>query len=156
MRLSIIAVGRLRAGPEKALLEQYLKRLPWPVSLNEVAAEPPGRSAKERRQRENQRLLAALPEQAAIVALDERGRNLGSEAFAALLREWREDGRAEIAFVIGGAGGLEKRLLDHAELSLSLGPMTWPHMLVRALLAEQLYRAHSILAGHPYHRGGEA
>lgn len=154
MRISIVAVGRLRAGPEKTLLEQYLKRLPWPVTVREVAAEPAGRSAEERRRRENQHLLEAIPDKAGIIALDERGRALSSRAFADLLADWRDRGTAEIAFVIGGASGLDERLRRDAELVLSLGPMTWPHLVVRALLAEQLYRAHSILAGHPYHRDG--
>ena len=154
MRINIVAVGRLRAGPEKALLEQYLKRLPWPVTVREVAAEPAGRSAEERRRRENERLLEAIPDKAGIIALDERGRGLSSQAFAELLADWRDRGTAEIAFVIGGASGLDERLRRRAELVLSLGPMTWPHLVVRALLAEQLYRAHSILMGHPYHRGG--
>jgi 23S rRNA (pseudouridine1915-N3)-methyltransferase len=154
LRISIVAVGRLRSGPEKALLEQYLKRLPWPVAEREVAAETAGRSEAERRRREGARLLAALPDGAKVVALDGRGRSLSSEAFAGVLGEWRDQSIAEIAFVIGGAGGLDARLGERAELTLSLGPMTWPHLMVRAMLAEQLYRAHSILAGHPYHRGG--
>ncbi|MDP6707942.1 MAG: 23S rRNA (pseudouridine(1915)-N(3))-methyltransferase RlmH [Alphaproteobacteria bacterium] len=154
MRISIVAVGRLRAGPERALLEQYLKRLPWPVAEREVAAETTGRSQSERRRREGTRLLAALPDSAKVVALDGRGRSLSSEAFAGHLGRWRDEGAAEIAFVIGGAGGLDARLRERAELTLSLGPMTWPHLMVRAMLAEQLYRAHSILAGHPYHRSG--
>jgi 23S rRNA (pseudouridine1915-N3)-methyltransferase len=154
VRINIVAVGRLRAGPEKALLEQYSKRLPWPVSVREVAAEPVGRSTEERRRRENERLLEAISDKAGIVALDERGRALSSRAFADLLGDWRDRGTAEITFVIGGASGLDERLRRRAELVLSLGPMTWPHLVVRALLAEQLYRAHSILAGHPYHRGG--
>ena len=97
-------------------------------------------------------LRATLPKQAVLVALDARGQSLTSEAFAARLAKWRDGSAGDLAFVIGGADGLEPALVKRADLVLSLGAMTWPHMLARAMLAEQLYRAATILQGHPYHR----
>ena len=97
-------------------------------------------------------LLAAVPQGARLVALDERGKNLDSPAFAALMGRWQDDGLGDLAFAIGGPDGLSPAVLERADLTLSLGPMTWPHLLVRVLLVEQLYRAQSILDGHPYHR----
>lgn len=106
----------------------------------------------ERKQREGERLLSALPPAARVVALDEGGINIGSEAFAERLREWRDSGTGTAVFVIGGPDGLDSAVLDRADLRLALGRMTWPHMMVRGMLAEQIYRAQQILAGHPYHR----
>jgi 23S rRNA (pseudouridine1915-N3)-methyltransferase len=152
VRLTIAAVGRLRAGPEKALVDAYLGRLAWPVSVREVA-KMRAREPVVRRERENRLLLAALPAGARLVALDSRGLALDSEGFAARLGDWQDRGVAELGFLVGGADGLEAATLARAELVLSFGRMTWPHLLARAMLAEQLYRAQSILAGHPYHRG---
>lgn len=152
MRLTIAAVGRLRAGPEKALVDDYLGRLAWPVRVREVV-ETRAREPAVRRQHENRLLLAALPAGAPVVALDSRGTALDSEGFAARLGDWQDRGVAELGFAIGGADGLEAATLARAELVLSFGRMTWPHLLARVMLAEQLYRARSILAGHPYHRG---
>src|SRR5262245_12039715 len=101
-------------------------------------------------------LLAQIPDGATVVALDRSGKALGSEDFAAHLARWRNDGVADLAFVIGGAEGLDRTVLDRAHFRLSLGAMTWPHLLARVLLAEQIWRASAILAGHPYHRGGTA
>ncbi len=106
----------------------------------------------ERMAREASLLLAVVPKGAVIVALDERGKNLSSPEFAELLRGWRDNGRHDVAFLIGGADGLDPNVRHSAEMILSFGALTWPHMLVRGLLAEQLYRAHSILNNHPYHR----
>ena len=150
MRVSIIVVGRARDGPERALYETYVGRLPWPVRLVEV--EPRGRfPAAELPRREAELLLKAAGPSTLLVALDEKGRAMDSAAFAAQLARWR-DQAGELAFIIGGADGLHDSVRARASLLLSLGPMTWPHMLVRVLLAEQLWRAHSILSGHPYHR----
>jgi len=154
MRLTIVAVGRLRAGPEQALVEAYLKRLGPGATLREVA-ETRAREATLRRAGENRLLRQAIPRGARVVALDARGQTLTSEAFARRLGGWRDGGVGEVAFLIGGAEGLEAETLDAADLVLSLGAMTWPHLLARVMLAEQLYRAMSILAGHPYHRAGQ-
>ena len=151
MRLSLVAVGRARRGPERALYEHYAARLAWPVTLREVETRttlpPAGQSA-----REAELLLAAAAKGAKLVALDAKGELLTSEAFAARLGAWRDEGVAEVAFLIGGAEGLDARVRERADLALALGRVTWPHLLVRGLLLEQLYRAQQILLGHPYHR----
>ncbi len=152
MRLHIIAVGRLKAGPHEALARHYAERITFSLAIREVE-EKRRLSPAELRQREAALLLAAVPAAAVIVALDARGSALASAAFAQRLERWRGSGIADLAFLIGGAEGLAPSLREKAELVLSLGPMTWPHLLVRAMLLEQLYRAQHILAGHPYHRG---
>jgi 23S rRNA (pseudouridine1915-N3)-methyltransferase len=151
MRLSLIAVGRLKSGPEKALAEHYAERLHWPLAMREVEERKPYPPA-ELREREGALLLAALPRDCVAVALDARGTALASEAVAKRLAQWRDQGTAELAFLIGGADGLAETVRQKAQFVLSLGPMTWPHFLVRGMLLEQLYRAQQILAGHPYHR----
>lgn len=151
MRVLIAAVGRAKAGPERVLYEHFARRLTWPVTLREVEERRP-LSAAERMGREAEALLAAVPKGAVVVALDERGRSLSSQDFAERLAAWRDGAVGDLAFLIGGADGLAESVRRRADLLLSLGPMTWPHMLVRGMLAEQLYRAQSILGGHPYHR----
>jgi len=155
VRVTVAAVGRAKAGPARDLFEQYAARLTrgplGPLTLKEGEAKgtlPPA----ELRRREAELLLAAVPAGAPIVALDERGQALASIEFAGRLGRWRDAGTADLAFLIGGAEGLDERVRDQAEMVLSLGPPTWPHLLVRALLAEQLFRSASILTGHPYHR----
>ncbi|MEX1205789.1 MAG: 23S rRNA (pseudouridine(1915)-N(3))-methyltransferase RlmH, partial [Dongiaceae bacterium] len=135
------------------LFEDYRRRIAWPVALSEVEERrklPPERL----RAREAELLLAALPKakDLCVVALDERGRTFDSAGFAARLAAWRDEGVSDIAFLIGGAEGHGEAVRARADLVLSLGAMTWPHLLVRGLLAEQLYRAQQILSGHPYHR----
>jgi len=151
MRLTLAAVGRWKRGPLPDLFEDYRKRLSWPLTLKEVSARKP-LEGDQLKAHEAELLLAGLPEPAALVALDAGGRAMSSEAFAQTLGSWEDDGVAEVAFVIGGADGLARDLIARADLRLSLGPMTWPHMLVRVLLAEQLYRAQAIRQGHPYHK----
>ncbi len=151
MRVVIAAVGRARAGPARHLFEHYVGRINWPITLREVEERrplPPDRL----RAREAELLLAGLPDGARIVALDERGKALSSPGFAERLGRWRDDGVSDLGFVIGGAEGLDDGLRRRADLVLGLGRMTWPHLLVRVLIAEQLYSAQQILAGHPYHR----
>jgi 23S rRNA (pseudouridine1915-N3)-methyltransferase len=151
MRLWLAAVGRSRAGPARDLFEEYAGRLSWPLTLREVEVKkrlPPD----ELKRQEAELLLAAIPAGALVVALDERGKALDSASFAARIGGWRDQGAADIAFLIGGADGHGEAVRARADLLLGLGPMTWPHMLVRGMLAEQLYRAQQILAGHPYHR----
>ena len=155
MKLAILAVGRLRAGPEADLLRDYLDRFDktgralglGPARVIEVEDKKnAGRAA------EGALLARALPDGAAIVALDERGRTLTSPEFAATLARWRDAGRSEVAFVLGGADGIDPTLRDRADLVLSFGAMVWPHMLARVMLSEQIYRAATILSGSPYHR----
>ncbi|MGE0726038.1 MAG: 23S rRNA (pseudouridine(1915)-N(3))-methyltransferase RlmH [Alphaproteobacteria bacterium] len=152
MRLHIVAVGRARDGAIAELYRDYVRRLGWPVALHEVelrALPAPG----ERAGREAALLRARVPAGATIVALDPRGEALSSEAFARRIGRWRDEATADLAFVIGGADGLTDEIRRAAALVLSLGSMTWPHLLARVMLAEQLFRAQSILSGHPYHRG---
>jgi 23S rRNA (pseudouridine1915-N3)-methyltransferase len=155
MRIALIAVGKARAGPLRAIAEDYAKRLSqsagWRLALVEVEA-PAKLPVADRMRREAELLAARVPEGAVLVALDRQGKGLASEDFAARLGAWRDQGR-DVAFVIGGADGLTRELVARATLVLSFGAMTWPHMLARAMLLEQLYRASAILAGHPYHRG---
>ncbi len=151
MRLTIACVGRLNDGPMLGLYRDYAGRLAWPITLKEVEERRKLPAAK-RMANEAVLLTAAIPKAARIVALDERGKALASAAFAQALSKWQGEGVGDVAFVIGGADGLDPALKKRASLLLSLGAMTWPHLLCRVLLAEQLYRAQSILSGHPYHR----
>lgn len=151
MHLSVIAVGRLKSGVERDLADHFRLRISWPMAVREVE-EKRKLPADERRRREGDLLLRGCPDGAVIVALDEAGTAFSSRAFANRIAAWRDEGRAELTFIIGGADGLSKAVLDRADVVLSLGPMTWPHLLVRGLLFEQLYRAQQILVGHPYHR----
>ena len=155
MRVHICAVGRLRAGPERELLNDYLTRFDrtgralglGPAAVKEVEDRKGGGLMAEAPLLEN-----AIPKGAVTVALDERGRVMTSPRFADSLAHWRDDGRGDVAFVIGGADGIAPDLRNRADLMLSFGSMVWPHMLARVMLAEQLYRAATILAGSPYHR----
>jgi 23S rRNA (pseudouridine1915-N3)-methyltransferase len=155
MRLHLCAVGRLRTGPERDLVDDYLQRLDrtgrplglGPVSEHEVEDKRGGGMVAE-----GALLAKAVPDGAALCVLDERGKVLSSPEFAAVLAGWRDGGRQDAAFVIGGADGVDAGLRGRADLTLSFGRMVWPHMLVRVMLAEQLYRAATILSGGPYHR----
>jgi 23S rRNA (pseudouridine1915-N3)-methyltransferase len=155
MKLRICAVGRLRTGPERALIDDYLDRFDrtgralglGPVTVQEVEAKGGGGMGAE-----GALLSRAIPPGAVVIALDERGTMLASPGLAERLADWRDAGRSDLAILIGGADGLSPDLRDRADLVLSFGKMVWPHMLVRVMLSEQLYRAASILAGSPYHR----
>ena len=155
MRVHIIAVGRLRAGPEKDLIDDYLTRFDrtgrslglGPARVIEVEDRKGGGMGAEATL-----LRKAIPDGAVLVALDERGRVETSPEFARRLAGWRDQGRGDLALIIGGADGIDPTLRSEADFALSFGKMVWPHMLVRAMLSEQLYRASSILAGAPYHR----
>jgi len=151
VNIIIAAVGKAKPGPERDLFAAYTARLPWRVDVKEIDIKKE-MAVDVRRAREGEALLVAVPDGARIVALDERGKSQTSEAFAKRLGAWRDDGVRAVAFLIGGADGLDESLRKRADMVLSFGALTWPHMLVRALLAEQLYRAHTILTGHPYHR----
>ncbi len=151
MRILIAAVGRARPGPERDLYEYFSRRLTRPAALREVE-ERRALTPAERCRREADLLLAAVPRGAVVVALDGRGEDLTSADFARRLGAWRDGGVADLAFLIGGAEGHGEAVLQRADLVLAFGRMTWPHLLVRGLLAEQLYRAQQILSGHPYHR----
>ncbi len=155
LKVHICAVGRLRSGPERDLLDDYLTRFDrtgralglGPVVVHEVE-DRKGRGMAA----EADLLDGVIPKGAVICALDERGKLMSSPDFATMLGGWRDDGRGDLAFVIGGADGIDPTLRARADAKLSFGKMVWPHMLARVMLSEQLYRAASILAGAPYHR----
>ncbi|MHC8508831.1 MAG: 23S rRNA (pseudouridine(1915)-N(3))-methyltransferase RlmH [Rhodospirillales bacterium] len=151
MRTLLIAAGRVRSGPERTLFEDYAKRIPGGLELIEIEERKPV-SGAERMRREADLIRRAAPPGAVVIALDEKGKALDSEGFAAALQGWRERGAPALVFVIGGADGLDAEFKASCHAAVALGPMTWPHRLCRVLLAEQIYRAESILAGHPYHR----
>lgn len=155
MRLCIAAVGRLRQGPEKALIDDYTTRFDrtgralglGPLTISEVEDRKGGGMGAEA-----DLLTRALPKGGVVIAMDERGKQLSSPDFAGLLARLRDDGVPDVGFVIGGADGLDPGFRARADRLISFGPMVWPHMMVRVMLSEQLYRAASILAGSPYHR----
>jgi 23S rRNA (pseudouridine1915-N3)-methyltransferase len=159
MRIVIAAVGRLKQGPERELAAEYCKRAAKvgrafglrDIEIVEIR-ESRAADAERRKVEESIAIANVIPERAVIVILDERGTSLDSAALAATLREWRAEDRPAVCFVIGGADGLASSLRDRAKLKLAFGTATWPHQLVRVMLLEQLYRAGTILAGHPYHR----
>ncbi len=140
MLLHIIAVGRIGQSPEADLVERYKARMISPIKITEIA--------------ESKAIPEATHSPCRTVVMDERGRALASDALAKQLGTWRDDGVRDVRFLIGGADGHTQSTRDNADLLLSFGPATWPHMLVRAMLAEQLYRAETILRSHPYHRSG--
>ena len=151
MKLTIAAIGRAGRGPERDLYEHYDGRIRWPLALRELE-EKRKLAPAEMMRREGELLLAAVPAGATLVALDRRGQVLASQAFADRLARWRDTAVGDVAFLVGGAEGHAEPLLKKAALVLSFGAMTWPHLLARAMLAEQIYRAQQMLAGHPYHR----
>lgn len=159
MLIAIHAVGRMKAGPEQELAERFLGRFAKSgpaigLELSGVSEIAEGRALNvdERRRDEAQRLAAQFARGAAVILLDERGKNLSSPDFAKRIADLRDGGRRAAAFVIGGPDGLDSSLRDAAEFVVSFGALTWPHQMVRVMLAEQLYRATTILSGHPYHR----
>ncbi|NQV57343.1 MAG: 23S rRNA (pseudouridine(1915)-N(3))-methyltransferase RlmH [Rhodospirillales bacterium] len=151
MQFTVAAVGRMKSGPITEQWEEFQRRLNWTVKLLEVE-ERKKLPAAQLKAREGELLLGAVPSDAFPIALDSGGQALSSKDFAARLDGWMNEGRSHIAFVIGGADGLTGDVLAKAEFKLSLGPMTWPHMFARVMLAEQLYRAQCIMTNHPYHR----
>ncbi len=140
MKLHVIARGKIARSPEADLVARYEKRIAWPLKLTELP--------------EKGGSVAAAQTPFRTVLLDERGKNLSSEEFAEILGRWRDDGIREARFVLGAADGHEEEERAEADLLLSYGKATWPHLLARAMLLEQLFRATAILAGHPYHRSG--
>jgi 23S rRNA (pseudouridine1915-N3)-methyltransferase len=158
MRIVIAAVGKLKQGPERELAERYLKRAVQTgrgIGLRDIdiieIRESRAREAERRVNEESIALTTVIPDNAAVVVLDERGESVGSAALSERVRRWRDAGRSEV-FVIGGADGIAPALRARADLVLGFGPATWPHQLVRIMLLEQLYRCATILSGHPYHR----
>jgi 23S rRNA (pseudouridine1915-N3)-methyltransferase len=159
MRLVVIAVGRLKQGPERELADRYRKRCDEigrklgfrDIEIHEIA-EGRARDAATRLTEESAAISAAIPEKSVLVTLDERGENIASQDFADRLGRWRDQSVGTAVFVIGGADGLSPDLRRKESLRIAFGAATWPHQMVRIMLFEQLYRAATILAGHPYHR----
>jgi len=151
VRLVIATAGKWKSGPERDLYDHYAKRITFALDLKEIE-EKKKRAPAALKVREGELLLAQVPDGAVIVALHEGGKTLSSKAFAEKLGVWRDEAR-DVAFLIGGADGLDGAVRRRADLILGLGAMTWPHLMVRGMLAEQIYRAQCILARHPYHRG---
>lgn len=150
MRILIASIGKVSAGPEQALFDTYRARSAWPVEKIEMNAK--ARDPQKRREEESALLLRKTSQASKRIALDETGRSYSSQNFADLLSRWQGEGCGSVAFLIGGADGHSDIVRRESHLLMALGPMTWPHRLVPALLMEQIYRAQSILSGHPYHR----
>ena len=159
MRIVVVAVGRLKQGPERELVERYRKRVADAGrgaglnSIDVIEIKESRAGDRSRRMLEESIAIAnVLPERAVSVLLDGRGESLNSAAFAGRLQGWRTEDRPALAFIIGGADGLAHSLREKTSLTIAFGAATWPHQLVRIMLLEQLYRAVTILTGHPYHR----
>ena len=151
MRITILAIGRVRNDPIKQVYDDYISRLPWPCELKELQ-NPTAPTNEQQREKEAKLLINALPQKSFSIALDKQGQMLSSEAFAKKISSLRDHGMQGITFLIGGPEGHGEAVFKNTDFIFSLGPMVWPHLLVRAMLAEQLWRAASILSNHPYHR----
>jgi 23S rRNA (pseudouridine1915-N3)-methyltransferase len=159
MRLLVIAVGRLKSGPERDLVERYHERFAdmarklgfRGIEVHEIA-ESRARDAAMRMADEAAAIMSLIPDDAVTIALDERGKTIDSTGLAKRLGQWRDESNANVVFVIGGADGLSPELRRKMKAVFAFGTATWPHQLVRIMLMEQIYRAATILAGHPYHR----
>jgi 23S rRNA (pseudouridine1915-N3)-methyltransferase len=153
MQVVIAAVGRMKRGPAQELIDEYIKRNRWDVSIKELADAPSGLPAEVRRAREGEAILALVDKDARLIAMDSRGTQMTSEQIAATFKKHREQGIRKIVLAIGGQDGLDAAVTQKAVATLAFGAATWPHQLLRLMLAEQLYRAYTIEAGHPYHLG---
>ena len=151
MNITIAAVGRMKSGPEWILFNKYLRRITWPLTIREVVERRPLKK-QQLMAREANLLANAVPTSAFLIALDKSGKSISSDSFARLFQDLRSENQREIAFVIGGTEGIDTSLLSQANLKLSMGAQTWPHLLARCMLLEQIYRVQSILTNHPYHR----
>ena len=159
MKLIVIAIGRMKSGPERDLAERYRTRIMEsmrPLGLRALdiheLPESRARDAATRMSEEDTAMSALIPDRAILIALDERGKALGSTAFSDMIGQWRDRGAQAAVFLIGGADGLSPALRARADVTLAFGAATWPHQLARVMLYEQIYRAMTILSGHPYHR----
>lgn len=153
MRLTILSIGKFENSPHKAVFENYLKRLKWKVELREIELKSSQNLPVEKiKEGEGALILKAWKSSSKLIILDERGKQFSSLAFAKMFSDFAVDGDSDLTFVIGGSDGLSQEVLQKAALKISFGTMTFPHLMVRSMLIEQLYRAQSIIAGHPYHR----
>lgn len=153
MQLTIAAVGKMKRGPAAELIAEYVKRTRWPLSIQEIPDAPSNLSADARRAREAAAILALVKENDLLIALDSRGAQPTSESFAAMLQKAQKNAVKHAVFAIGGQDGLDPSLLQRAKHVIAFGAVTWPHQLLRVMLVEQIYRAYTIGAGHPYHSG---
>lgn len=151
MKLILLCVGSLKAGPEKDLLDQYRTRLSWSFEMREVICRKTG-TFDQVKTWEGELLLQAIDPDSIVIGLDERGTSLSSLEFAKILENYRHGGIKSLTFLIGGADGFNDAVRNRCQRLISFGHMTWPHLLVRGLLVEQIYRAQQIFRGHPYHR----
>ena len=150
MKILITAIGKSKSSPQQQLYQDYVKRIPWKVECKEFDTKIT--DTAQRKAKEAELLLAACSGYECIIALDESGELLSSRDFSNHMGRWQQQGISSFAFIIGGADGLDASVLKKSKLVWSFGRVTWPHMLVRGMLVEQLYRAHSVISGHPYHR----
>ncbi len=152
-RIEIIAVGKLKKGPWHDLQEEYSSRLKWSLTIHEVESKITN-DPKKQQDEENKLILSRLDTKSFIIALDERGDGLRSLDFSQTLEKFRNNGEDRLTFLIGGAMGFNDEIRNRANILMSFGQQTWPHMMVRVMLLEQIYRAQQIMAGHPYHKEG--
>lgn len=151
MKIVIAAVGKMKISPSKDIIDEYLKKLPWEVTIKEV--EDKRLTGEQLKDKEAELLLSAVSSQEVIFALDEHGKHYTSREFALKISKLRDNSQQNVGFIIGGADGLSEKILNNNSIhKISLGKMTWPHMLARILIVEQLYRCHTIMTNHPYHR----
>jgi len=153
MRVTILSIGKFENSPHKAVFENYLKRLKWKIELKEMDVKNSNNlSVEVKKREEGELLLKALKPGSKLIACDENGKQFKSRDFAKLLSEFAIRGDSDLTFLIGGSDGLSDEVLKKAMLKISFGLATLPHLMVRSILVEQLYRAESIISGHPYHR----
>ncbi|MEE2999917.1 MAG: 23S rRNA (pseudouridine(1915)-N(3))-methyltransferase RlmH [Pseudomonadota bacterium] len=151
MKFTILTVGRIKKGPEKNLCDLYLKRIKWSVLIEEVE-EKRSLPINQMKTKESELLLKKLPEDCFLVALDQSGQEFSSKEFSEQILKWQSQYVKQLVILIGGSNGFNSNVLEQADLKIAFGRMTWPHMFTRIMLLEQLYRAQSILDGHPYHK----
>lgn len=153
MRVTLISIGKARKKSVlSALFEEYASRLQWSLDMKELVVKSPSRNSATRQEQEARLILDAVPENSIVFALDERGGDISSQSFATLLDKHAQSGNTHFCFIIGGADGLHESVRTQARHLLAYGKATWPHMMVRGMLAEQIYRAQQTLKGHPYHK----
>jgi 23S rRNA (pseudouridine1915-N3)-methyltransferase len=156
MRISIISIGKFENSPHKQVFEAYVKRLKWKIELKELDLKNSQNfSVTKIKEGEGDLILKAVKPSSKLIVLDEEGKQFTSMAFSKMITDFGVNGDSDLAFVIGGSDGLSEEVLKKSHLKISFGKMTFPHLMVRSILAEQLYRAQSIIAGHPYHREGK-
>lgn len=151
MKITIISIGKYKNSPEMEIFTSYLKRTPWKIELKELEVKK-NASGEVLKNLEGELILNSIPENSVIITLDENGKNITSTALAENIRNWQISGKSHFTFIIGGAFGLSDKVKSSSDISLAFGKLTWPHLLIRAMISEQIYRVYTILEGHPYHK----